>query len=379
MGFRVARPVHRIPTMPNSLVRLGTSFRVGGVGAAVLALAASTSVEGGERGNSGWCPEGEQCADDTPQGLSFEGQTVSWSMWGEGGVSATAVGGTQTVRLWDKETGLELDVPFVVDTTNRVAHSAAVGDGPEAVVSAPFEGQGYLRIARVADNYLFDRLLIESAPIARIEARPSLRASYPTGSFDQWAVLAGGTTEVAVGLFTANELRLIDESMQLATPTASARTAWDAVRITVPAGERGYEVAVASGTFTGVAGVPVVDDITEITTWGATGGVVGESKHVCFLAKSGTLDVHGIGWTFEVAGAAEPAPAAEQIYERCVKIVPTRAGTATVIARAGVMSSTVELQVGAARRAAGVDAAEVVSDELEVPGDFGERAAAQLD
>jgi len=232
---------------------LGSMLRAGGVGAAALALAASSTD--GQRAGSGWCPEGEQCADDTPAGLEFEGAQVSWFIGN--GVAATAVGGRQTVRLTDKTTGLALELPFLAEATNRSAHAASPADGAQANLSASAEGLGYLRISRVADDYLFDRLTISSRPIATMEARPTIATSWPGFDDGAWAVFAGGQTEVAIALYDAEGGWLVDESMQLETPSPSTRTAWDALRISPTANGTGpgtYAIAVSAGGGQGWSG-----------------------------------------------------------------------------------------------------------------------------
>lgn len=307
-------------------------LRAGGVGAAALALAASSTD--GERATDGWCPEGEQCADDTPEGLEFEGAQVSWFIGN--GVATTAVGGRQTVRLTDKATGVALDVPFRAEATNLGAHAASAGSGAEVEVSASAEGEGYLRISRVADDYLFDRLTIRSRPIATIEARPTMAASWAGVGEDSWAVFAGGQTEIAIALYDADGGWLVDESMQLETPNPSTVVAWDALRITPTTSGTGagtYPIAVSAGggQVTTVVTIDVVESVDLVTAWGPDGThAVGSTIEACFEASSGGKDVLGVPWTFEVVGLADPAPSAEQVHEGCLKVRFTAPGTVTV-------------------------------------------------
>lgn len=305
-------------------------FRLGGVGAAVLALAAS-SVDG-QRADAGRCPAGEQCADDTPEGLQFEGAQVSWFIGN--GLATTAVGGYQVVRVTDNATGLPLDVPFLAEATNTGAHAAAPGDGPQVALSASAEGQGFLRISRVADDYLFDRIAIDSRPIARIAARPTLRTSWPVFGGGGWAVLAGGSAEIAIALYGADDDWLIDESMQIATPTPSQRTGWDAVVISPPdAGV--YRIGVTAGDgVTAELLVDAVDSLAAVIARTPEGSAsVGQSFDVCFDARSfDERSVYGSAWSFEITGDAVPNPAADQLYPHCVNLRATNPGSVRVIA-----------------------------------------------
>lgn len=347
-------------------------LRAGGVGAAALALAASSTD--GERANSGWCPEGEQCADDTPEGLEFEGAQVSWFVGN--GVAATAVGGRQTVRLTDKTTGLALDLPFRAEATNRSAHAASAGGGAQANLSASAEGEGYLRISRVADDYLFDRLTVRSRPIATLEARPTMATSWPGFDDGSWAVFAGGETEIAIALYDADGGWLVDESMQLETPSPSTVAAWDALRVSPPTGGNGtYPIAVSAGggQVTRVATLDVVDNVDLVTAWSPDGThTVGSTAEACFVASTGGKDVFGAPWTFEVAGPADPEPTSEQLHERCLKVRFTEPGTVTLRGVADGRSATTTFTVISGARIR--PAAPWVSTR-----DLGDRAAASTD
>jgi hypothetical protein len=351
---------------------LGSMLRAGGVGAAALALAASSTD--GDRANSGWCPAGEQCADDTPEGLEFEGAQVSWFIGN--GVATTAVGGWQTVRLTDKTTGLALALPFGAEATNRSAHTAYPDGGAQVNLAASAEGEGYLRITRVADGYLFDRLTVTSRPIASFEVRPTMATSWPGFDDGAWAVFAGGQTDLAVALYDADGGWLVDESMQLATPTPSTVVAWDAVRVSPPRGGTGtYLIAVSAGggQVSDAASVDVVENVDVVSSWGPDGThTVGSTAEACFLATTGGRDVFGAPWTFEITGPADPEPASEQLHERCLKVRLTGPGIVTIRGIADGRSATTTFTAISGARARTV--APWVSTR-----DLGDRAAASAD
>jgi hypothetical protein len=321
-----------------------TRLRLSGLGAALLALAASSTD--GQRASSGWCPEGEQCADDTPEGLAFEGAQVSWFIGN--GLIPTAAGGHQTVRITDKVTELPFELPFLATVTNLDDHGAAVAGEALARIEASGEGTGHLRIARVQDNYLFDRVAIESKAIERAAVRLTMNQRWPRIDDRPFALWAGGEAELSVALLAAGDGWLADESLQIATSSPSQPVAWDAVRVTAPAaaGELTVGIGAGGGRFTATATVPVVDALTAVEAWSGGGDrAVGAELEVCFVAGAGAVEVHGVRWAFDLIGPVEPLPAAEQEYPNCVDVRLTGPGTASVTASAGGQRATTTYNV----------------------------------
>ncbi len=338
--------------------------RIGGVGAAVLALAASTTE--GDRSNAGRCPAGEQCADDTPEGLAFEGAQVSWFIGN--GVAHTAVGGAQTVRITDNLTDAALDLPFTPKVTSA-AHQVSVAATAAVTLSASAAGTGYLRITRVADGYLFDRLAIESRPIARMQARPTMNESWPGFGTESWAAWAGERVEVAVALYDSGGGWLIDESLEIASTVQVVRTAWDAAEI-LPLAAGTLELAVGAGDRNELVQVTVVDTLTQVSGPGPQTRAVGGTAEVCFQAFDGSVRVFGVPWSFQITGPGQALAAAEQDHPSCLELRTTGAGSITVTASIGNRSATGTVEVtGSAARTA--PASGWVSRT-----DLGERAAA---
>jgi hypothetical protein len=318
--------------------------RIVGLGLAVVVLGASSTD--GQRANTGWCPEGEQCADETPAGLMFEGAQVSWFIGNN--LIPTAVGGTQTVRITDKVDGLPFDeLPFLADATNREAHRAEVAGAAMVRISGDAEGTGYLRIARVHDNYLFDRVAIESKAIARAEVRPTTISRWPQVADGPYVLWAGGEAELTVALRDADDGWLADESMRLDADAPNQLIAWDAIRLQVPATATAVSVTgTAGGGFAISDDVAVVDTLTEVAAWSTDGEVrIATQREVCFTARAGAIEVVGVDWVFDVAGPVARAPLAEQLHPNCLQVSFVAPGTATITASAGGRSVTATYNV----------------------------------
>jgi len=318
---------------------LAMSARVGGVGAAVLALAASSTE--GDRSTGGRCPAGEQCANETPEGLAFEGAQVSWFIGN--GVANTAVGGSQTINIIDNIDERPLTWPFVPAVTSS-AHSVSAAGEASATLSASAAGSGYLRITRPADGYLYDRLSIESRAVARMQARPSLTESWPGFGTDSWAAYAGSTVDVAIALYDSGGGWLIDESMNITANTLVRRTAWDSVEIR-PTAAGTTDVLVGAGDRNDTVQVTVVDTLTSITGPSPQQRAVNGAAEVCFNAFDGTVRVFGVPYGFQVSGPGLILPLAEQDHRSCLEVRATGLGTIVVTASVGNLTATGQVDV----------------------------------
>lgn len=326
---------------------LSVAVRVGGVGAAVLALAASSTD--GERAR-GDCPSGERCAEETPEGLSFEGAQVSWFIGN--GVANTAVGGGQTILITDKATDAPLAFAFAAKVTSDV-FEAGVAGAASATLSASAAGRGHLRITRAGSDDLFDRIAIESRVIDRMQARPTMNETWPGFSSDSWAAFAGGSVEVAVALYDSGGGWLVDDTMQLTSNALVRRTAWDALELR-PTAAGTVTLQVGAGDRNDSVPVTVVDTLTEVSGPGPQDRAVGMTAEVCFQALAGSVRVFGVPWEFVVSGPGEALAAAEQLHHNCLSVRTTGLGTITVTAHHGQLSASGEINVvsGATRRAA---------------------------
>src|SRR6185312_12992433 len=98
----------------------------------VLALLlAVPACFGGERANTGQCPDGETCSPKTPNGLEFIGADLAGTL-DLSGPSPTAIGGTQSVALqYDRGDGIEiaLDLPYKAVTAGSLGISVTATSG----------------------------------------------------------------------------------------------------------------------------------------------------------------------------------------------------------------------------------------------------------
>lgn len=306
---------------------------------AALALAASSTE--GERGTGDRCPAGEQCADETPQGLAFEGAQVSWFIGN--GVADTAVGGVQTIAIIDNIDDAPMTWPFTPKVTSP-SHAVAIADSSAVTLTALSAGEGYLRITRVVDGYLFDRLAIESRPIARMQARPSLTESWPGFGSESWAAYAGSTIDVAVALYDTNGGWLVDDSMDIASSALVRRTTWDAAEIR-PTAAGTVDLLVGAGDRNETVPVTVTDSLTQISGGGSQQRAVNANVEVCFGAYDGSVRVFGAPFQFAVTGPATVLPPADQDHRSCVEVRTTGLGTVVVTAAVGNLSATGEIEV----------------------------------
>ncbi len=344
---------------------LAITARVGGVGAAVLALAASSTE--GDRSAGGRCPAGEQCANETPEGLAFEGAQVSWFIGN--GVANTAVGGAQTIDIIDRIDDQPLTWPFEPKVTSA-AHSVTATGEASVMLTALAEGGGHLRITRPADGYLYDRLPIQSRPVDRMQARPSLTESWPGFGADSWAAYAGSTVDVAIALYDAGGGWLVDETMRITASTLVRRTAWDSVELR-PTAAGTTDILVGVGETNTTVPVSVTDRLTSITGPSPQQRRVNDSAEVCFNAFDGTIRVFGAPYAFQLTGPGLVLPASEQEHRSCIEVRATGLGTIVVTASVGNLSATGQVDVTSTATRA------VIPSGWVSKFDLGERALAE--
>jgi len=99
---------------------------------------------------------------------------------------------------------------------------------------------------------------------------------------------------------------------------------------------------------------------------------VNDAITLCFRASAGNARVVGMPWTFTLNGA----PALNTFVNNCTSVVPSQLGTATVVATAAGMSTTLALPVVANPRARVRANAEDLTDVQF--GAAGERAQAVM-
>lgn len=349
---------------------------------ALFALSACEFTTPGTRaGTGGYCPEGEDCSDYTPQGLYFKGPTFSdCLLFCDSGIKKTAVGGTQGVTAYEDEwADFAFDRPF---SAAILGESYAVEEvsPPDVTVRAEAPDWSILRILDPTSGELFDRVSMNAASLDYVLLEPA--NAMELGLIDEltpWAIYTEHASLV-VALHDEHGGRLVDESMAVSlsssSPGALARDRWD--RVSLSGLEPGpVTLSVTAGEWAEreveVDAVDAVDSIERITDlWDDPSEPlpVGRSASYCFRGLSEGVPVAGLDWAFTSTDAEiEPS-----VFGNCVSLVAEEVGTVALTATAAgaeltVTISVVETEQARATAAPGFDS---FAGRSAVPG---ERAA----
>lgn len=280
----------------------------------------AASCDGGDVNQYG-CPDGETCSPATEDGLHFVGPIIGEGILDFGEVKTLARGGTETVRLEVGEG--DARAPFARAYDAELAGPAHVESrtGNVLVLRGDGGAPDFLRIVDPADDdALYDRIRIDSAPLATIGLTRSFgdfRAGTPSDADMLFA--PGGTAIVA--LTSADDRALVDESMRLAGDGV-AQVAWDQVQIgNLAPGTHALTATTAGRTqqlsFQVVAGP---DHLARV--FGRDGVPLGDSVGLCYAAQLANRNVH-VAWTFQATNA-ELTPSR---LVGCVSVKPLAAGT----------------------------------------------------
>jgi hypothetical protein len=336
----------------------------------------------GERAQTGDCPAGEVCSDDTPRGLHFDGPALGDAFLSLGGPHPTLAGGTQQLRLTydDSGTGFTrpLDRPYLADDEGGAGVEVERTSGAVVTLRGVSSRTNYLRITD-PDGALYDRKQLEGATFTGISLGPKTREQVLPGDS---VVFAPGTLELTVALSGRLEdgrtARVVDESLAIAAPGA-IRSAWDSVRL--PALTVGiYTVTARAGDHPEAArDVEVVAAADSIVAHApAPLPVVAQASVVCFSARAAGRHVAGLAWTFATDNGTTQA----WLTRNCAIVVPEREGALTVTARAGGQLIAAPLTVAAtappaaAARSAAATSAAATPEPSSLRTSAGERAAA---
>jgi hypothetical protein len=339
----------------------------------LLSLHLAACNFGGERRDTGECPAGETCSDLTPRGLSFHGNGVvndiTWS-----GPRATAIGGTQVVRLeYDDGDGFDspLDIPYTADDDGGLGVRIEGMTGENLTIRGVASRKNYIRVMD-SDGLLMDRKELSGAALERMEL---VAGDYESVPEDTLLAFVPGQRKLGIALYgdvqTANgseSQRIIDTSMQLTLP-GSQRTAWDTVQADVVVGTYPLEV-VAGNKPAATLDVVVVDGVDTISQLGIDSTIPpNQSRSFCFQARNAGRYVAGLTWTFNV-DAVEKTQGDGMINRNCVSVTTTKVtGSVALQASAGGQSMALNLTVGTARTlASGPDAsAPIVAPVRKLP------------
>jgi hypothetical protein len=290
------------------------------------------------------CPDDEVCSDLAPAGLVFFGSHVesSWTL-GPATAHATAVGGTQTLLLFDPHRGLSLTHP--IDASTR---GAALGvedvDANRVRVRGLGAGSAMLRITPRGSDELLDRATLHTAVVARVALSPPGERRSPGARRDAW--LAGAAVAAHVALQDSAGHPVVDDSMAITWADGGpafdqcsfhepACTSWFIAR--VPARDTSADLTVRAGDRTFVVPLERAPAVDAVVATVDTSGAEAAGAVVCFEAHAGDDQrVVGLDWSFELDGTAHAAALAKN----CV-IVDDRDGPRTVVGRAGGQSGSV--------------------------------------
>ena len=314
---------------------------------------------GGERYNTGECPAGETCSDLTPKGLQFVGNHLVDDIL-LSGPRATAIGGTQTVALqYDRGDGVTvaLDLPFTADDDGGLGVKVSAQSGSQVTILGAGSRSNYLRILDT-DGLLMDRKELTGAALDRVELTGTDFESIPNGT---QLAFAPGHRKIGVALYGdvqhssgPRSERIVDTGMEISLAGAT-RIEWDTLDVANAQIGRSYLSVTAGDKPALDIDFVVTDHADAVTTIepAPTSIMPNGSQSVCFAATmadvSGPRYIVGFTWTFNVDGVVKTQ--GEGVPSRnCISVSTTKtSGTVSVQASAGGQSTSLTLNVGAAR------------------------------
>lgn len=297
-------------------------------------LLAVGSGSKGERAETGVCPPGETCSNETPSGLYFKGPSFA-DAWFNSDVHPTAVGGRQTITI-DPVGWLTHLYDFDADFSTPAFTIASLAP-PRVTVKAEAEGAAYLRILEPGTGLLYDRLSISALKVSHVTVDPYWSFLDPA----QHAGVElhyGGTPATFITRIFSGSTRLIDEDVTFeplagASMDSSTGSIWDTASIQATEGATSLSVrARASDGTMGEGSLPLVWEIDEILSsesfpWPDT-VIVGDSILACFYGELEGRAVSGVPFIFRVWNpeGIETPEAVLGVVVSCARIQVTQAG-----------------------------------------------------
>lgn len=334
-----------------------------------LAAAALPACTGGDRANTGECPQGEICSPKTPNGLHFIGADLVDTL-DLVGPSPTAVGGSQSIALqYDRGDGvlIALDLPYQALTSGSTGVTVTATSGSVVSVAGQASGSDYLRITDTDGRTLFDRKILDAGTLDTIELVPSTFEHIPADADLAWAP---GTFDIGIALYgkvgSMEHQRLVDDSMALDLAGAT-QTHWDTLHLANAQPGTSTLMVTAGDKPAAPIDIVVTPNADSVTPDQApTAVVTNQVTDVCFIAVTGSRTLVGLPWTFMVDGTA----AAAGLAPNCVGVKTTKTtGTVAIVANAGGKSTSLQLPVSTMAR-------QVTRTARELPTTAGERAEA---
>ncbi len=346
------------------MVRLRAARTIFGsvvLGAALFFSLATSAPTEGERVDGG-CPPGEICSPDTPDGLFFAGTPLGEEILPiPQKPLPTAVGGTQTVSVFLDKAGEHEFLGFTASAggPSFVVETVATND---IGIKGLAEGSDYLRVFNRETAELFDRLLVDTARVAKVAVLP-----YQGDLFGDRDLLQAVRPEVVysadrdvafygIALYDGNDRRVVDTSATLQLGLGFKRNAqlWDRFEQTgaLPPGKYNLGVTLGDGS-THELSVTLVSGVDSIR-WSPgssdsllvspdKGLAVNASQMYCFAGQSGGLTVVGAPFQFSATG---PVDLGTPSFD-CIVVRATALGTVKLTVASGGLSATFDIPVRA--------------------------------
>lgn len=300
-----------------------------GFAAAIAVFSPAASCDGGERNQSGVCPDQEVCSPETEDGLHFLGPTIAEGLLDPGDVKTLATGGTQAISI-----ELSLDgtrSPFDLAYNATIEGTAATIEARQAnrlVLHGGAPSEDHLRITDATDGTLFDRIAIRSQAITKIGLSRTFIDALSGIPADNSILYAPGATAY-IQLRGSPGYAVVDDSMQISGPGIT-QIRWDQLQLGgLTPGV--HSITVVAGGQTAQVPISIVAGPDRLEfSWGATQLEVGEPRIVCYGGFLGTRYVH-VPWSFTVSDADVEA----SYLEGCVNVTARRTGTVVIHVRGG--------------------------------------------
>lgn len=341
------------------------------------------ACNGGDRANSGECPSDETCSPNTPAGLHFVSYGYA-NRLADTGPELTAVGGRQSVQLWDhsKTPDAPLSLPFAVTGGQFVGAQAA--SGPNITLTGLQVGANYARVADPQTQAMYDRISVGAAAVAQMRLVPWHE---DVAANEAFAFVSGG--KVVVELLDQQNRALVDEGLGV-TGALTTTDRWDVFTAPAAAGTQ-TAILKAGNTAPAMATFPVVAGADRVALRnGQTQATIDLPHTVCFAAFAGQTRVVGLPWKYVLTPATVQVNAQAQPRDpSCVTFTASTPVDVSVTAQVGALSAstTVRVIAPAAKAAAASspaaaararrDATELTQEEAW--NTAGERAQAALE
>lgn len=321
------------------MAKRSTSIARLGFGAAIFMFTSAESCEQGTRDNWGGCPEGEVCSSDT-LGLHFVGPELGdGNIFGLRGPTTLAIGGRETIELFDHTNDTAELRPFSLayDVRGEGSYGVESIAGNQFSLRGNHSGDDFVRVVNPADESLYDRHYLSVALLHTIRIRPATMLLLDDGATS--SLYAPGSKGY-ISLVSADERELVDQDTSI-TGAGVAQTKWDGFEVrTTTLGTHQLQVTAGRGT-SAVLEYTVAEPDEIRTVFGdiITLGL-NVSQLVCFNARSAGRAMHA-AITFEAVNVTlEPLR-----FDGCVMVKGDQLGVGSITVRSRGVAKTLSFRV----------------------------------